>query len=518
MTMTRPQPPAGAVEAASQSPPRAAAVLALARAEARELHLQVPLVVMFALYVGHTGWKMFHDTGGEDAYPVLQEADRATQGATVLVAFAVLACVHRAMLRSRKHGTEQHFAVLVVEPWRRTVAHALSAVPVALATAAVVAVEFGWNALKPGAVGRGSLFELAVGPLTVMLCAALAVLIARILPFSFGVVVFAVGLYTVTTYSPALGAVRGVDWLAPLAPDLGGDPVPSYLLSRSPGWHALYLAGFAASLVCGAALLSGGRTPMLKTVTAIALAATAVGIARQAPDTPSPLRSAREAAATAPAELQECVTRGATTYCAFPEWTGRTADWAAVVDRVRRPAGGAAGGRALTVRQRVDARAGLGSDSGLAPSKTPGEATVGTRWGGNRIPEFAVGVASVLVTGDERAAAELCDARVVTVMWLALNGEPDPRQALRDVRPDDSDSGTAPVLTPTEGLVMTTEQTRIVRTLLDRPRFGVTARVKAHWSELTDRRTPLARVAELLDIPPAKKGSAGAGEERQCAS
>jgi hypothetical protein len=78
---------------------------------------------------------------------------------------------------------------------------------------------------------------------------------------------------------------------------------------------------------------------------------------------------------------------------------------------------------------------------------------------------------------------------------------------------NDSDTGSGIVLTPTDGLMMTAEQTRIVKALLSMPRYGVTARVKAHWSELTSPRTSIERVAELLDVPAAKRNV----EEGSCA-
>lgn len=179
----------------------------------------------------------------------------------------------------------------------------------------------------------------------------------------------------------------------------------------------------------------------------------------------------------------------------------QTADWAEVVQRVQSLAGGAAGGERLTVRQRVDARSGLEGDSALDPSRTPGVVTVGTRWGGNRIPEFAVGVASVLVTGDENAAGEVCDARSVVIMWLALGSESHPLTALRHLRIDDSLVGSGVALAPTDPISMNAAQARVIKELLQKPRYSVIPKVKAHWTELTSPRTTTARVAELLGVP-----------------
>jgi hypothetical protein len=170
------------------------------------------------------------------------------------------------------------------------------------------------------------------------------------------------------------------------------------------------------------------------------------------------------------------------------------------VNRVRSLAGGSAQDQKVVVRQRVEARYGSSGDGALMPLERPHEVTVGTRWGGNRVPEFSAAVAGVLIAGDEKAATSICDGRMVTVMWLALGWESDPVAALRRVRLDDSDTGSALVLQPTSGMYMTDAQTEVLRALLDRPRGEVTARVKDHWAELTEPKVTAARAAQLLGV------------------
>ncbi|MGW1258655.1 hypothetical protein ACWD5Q_26605 [Streptomyces sp. NPDC002513] len=168
----------------------------------------------------------------------------------------------------------------------------------------------------------------------------------------------------------------------------------------------------------------------------------------------------------------------------------------------------------MTIRQRIPVIYDLASDAALEPLHTPGEVTAGTRWGGNRVPEFAVGVASVLVAGDEQAVSGMCDARVVTIVWLALAAQDDPAAAFRDVRLDDGAMDSGVVLSPTDPVSMNVAQTRIVRELLKKPRYDVAARVKAHWAELTSPKTSEARTAELLGVPAAAGGVGdGAGKE-----
>ncbi|MFD5075415.1 ABC transporter permease [Streptomyces sp. NPDC058371] len=492
--------------------PRAAAMLALARFEARELTLHVPVFVFFTLYVAYTCWGLWSGREGMDAFPALQDADRATQDRPMLVGIALFVCANRAALRSRRRGTDRHFDTLVMEPWRRTAAHALSAVPLAAACALVVVFDFTCTALKPGAVGHGSVAELAVGPLGVLLSGVLGVLMARLIPSVFAVPLLALGGFVFAIFvANGTNNARWGRWLWPAVNETRSDPLPADLIGRPAAWHVLYLIGLIGLLVGTAVLVSGGRTRLIKAGTALAVAATVAGIAGQSAGDPAGLADARETASVTPEKVQSCVPHGRSTYCAYPEWTDRTADWAAVVGRVQSLAGGSAGGARLTVRQRVDARHGLSGDAALEPSGTPGQVTVGTRWGGNRVPEFAVAVASVLVAGDERSADEACGARGVTIMWLALGTDADPMATLRQVRLDDSISGSAIAITPTDSVWMTARQTTVVRQLLQQPRYGVTAKVKAHWTELTSPRTTTARAAELLDLP-VPKGEDQCGE------
>ncbi|MFD4524958.1 ABC transporter permease [Streptomyces sp. NPDC058470] len=499
---------------------RAAAVIALARFEARQLFLHIPVFAFLVLYLGFTGWELFNGREGMDEFPVLQDVDRATQSAPQLLGVALLIVVNRTVLRSHRRGTDRHFDVLVMEPWRRTVAHALSVVPYAVITAGVVAFQIVWAGHKPGAVGHPSLAELAVGPLAVLLSGVLGLLLARLVRSSFAAPLFVVGVAILPALlSSGTESPRWQQWLSPVVTETGADPFPSELIGRPAGWHALYLVGLVGVLACAAVLLSGGRSRIVQAATVVALAATAAGVAGQSQGDSAALIAARTKASVSPEKLQTCHEYGRSTYCTFPEWDARAAlDWSPVVDRVQSLAGGAAGGERLTVRQRIDATYGLTSDSALEASTTPGTVTVGTRWGGNRVPEFAVGVASVLVAGSEAAAGEWCtgDARAVTVMWLALGGESDPMTAFRNVRLDDSIEGSAVVLSPTSGISMSAEQTRIVRELLQKPRYSVIPKVKSHWTELTSPETSTARVAELLGVPAASKGSADATEDEPC--
>ncbi|WP_314223818.1 ABC transporter permease [Streptomyces zaehneri] len=488
---------------------RAGAVLALARFETRELLQQIPVLFFFALYVVLIALRLMSKDGMDD-FPVLNTVDRRTQAMPLLFALALLICANAAALRSRKHGTVQQFAVLAMEPWRRTLAHVLSVIPYAGLTALAVAAEYTREALKPGAIGHGSFGELAVGPLSVLLAGITGVLLARLLPFPFVPILFVIAVYVLGILVSGLVDVRQ-EWVGLLDPiqffsPSGGDPVPSDLLGRPAGWHAVYVTGLCAVLACGALLVAGGRTPAVKAATALALAATTAGVIGQLPGDTAALDAARRTASHSPEKVQSCTTDDGSTYCSFPEWSVVRDDWAEVVDRVRSGAGGTAAEARLTVRQRIYTDGGVEADGTLDPSTTPGEVTVGTRWGGNRVPEFAVGVATVLVGGSEDVTTEpMCDARAVTIMWLVLGQDPTPTATFRNVRLDDSTTGSGVVLAPTNGLSLSGPQTTVIRELLDRPRAEMTARVKAHWTELTSARTTTAQAAKLLGVEVPKE-------------
>ncbi|WP_217546266.1 ABC transporter permease [Streptomyces sp. GbtcB6] len=478
-----------------------ASVFALAVFEARQLLLQIPLLVFGLLYLAYVGYGLFGRDEGMDAYPVLHDVDRTTQGGPELFAVALLVCVHRAALLDRRRGLEEQFGVLAMAPARRTLAHALSVVPFAVGMALVVDLQFAWSALRPGAVGHGSLFELAVAPLTVLLAGALGVLLARVLPHPAAPLLILLALGFVTILLPGGSGTHGVHWLWPVVLENGGTPVPGELLGRPAGWHALYLVGLTVLLVCAAMWVAGGRARVLKAATAVALAAAVAGAAGQAPGDSAGLQAARKAEADHPARYQTCVERAGSRYCAYPDWKGWTVDWAGVVHRVQAEAGGDAAMTRLTVRQRIQEIIDLTADATLPTSSTPGTVTVGTQWGGNRVPEFAVGVARVLVAGSEHASLDMCDARVVTTMWLALATDPTPTDTFRHLRIDDSLSGPAAVLTSDGGsMSVSAQQTEVVRELFREPHDTVAARVKAHWQELVSPHTTTAEAARLLGV------------------
>ncbi|MET8983293.1 ABC transporter permease [Streptomyces sp. NPDC004539] len=490
-------PPATAAQPRAAGPRRFASVVALARFEARELALQIPVAAVTVLWIVLTVLRLTREEGMDD-FPVLFMADRDTQDFPQLLALAVLISVNTGVLRGHRDKTVEQFSMLPLEPWRRTLGHVLSIVPFALFTAVAVGVDFAFSALKPGAVGSGSVGELLVGPLTVMFAGIIGILLAGLWPLTLVPVMLAVVAYLTLVGSVALTGDWS-QWFSPVVGDTGGGiPNPSNLLGRPAGWHALYLAALCVLLACVALLVKGGRTTALKAAAVLALAVTVAAAFGQRPVDGTALAEARRTVSEHPEKVQSCEERGGSTYCSFPEWNGQRARWAQVVDRVRAASGSTA---PLTVRQRIDVTGGIERDAALEPQTGAGQVTIGTRWGGNHVPEFAVGVASVLVAGTEGAASEnLCGARGVTVMWLTLAGDPTPEDTFKALRIDDSNVGSGIVRAPTDSFGLTARQTDVVNSVLDRPAAEVTAAVKAHWSELTSPRTTTADAARLLGV------------------
>ncbi|MEV0483919.1 ABC transporter permease [Streptomyces sp. NPDC050508] len=483
------------------------AIFALARFESRKLLLRIPVLFMLAAYVA---WIVWRTKGAWYGYPALQDVDRETQTGPLLVGFAVLLCVNQAVLRSQRNDTERLFGVLVLEPWRRTVAHALSILPVTGLVALGVAAQFGWQAVKSTAVGNGSVGELLVGPLCVLLCGGVGLLMARLVPKAFAIPVAAVLFLVFSLLAPVSFGGDGASRWMPIITEASTKTLPSDLIGRPAASHSLYLAGLALALALLAVLISKGRT---KTATAAlagslagAIALGVVGGIGQSAGVSSEMVAARTVATLNPQKDQTCVRHGSSTYCAFPEWVPRTTTWAEVTDHVQSLAGGTAQTRKLLVQQRVEARYGMEADGAIEPSSTPNQVTVRTMWGGPRTPEFSAAVASVLVLGNEKAGGDVCDGRMVTIMWLALGWTSDPVTELRAVRLDDTVTGSASVLSPTNGMMMTAGQTSVVRELFVAGQSAVTPKVKAHWAELTSPKVTTAKVAELLGV----KAPAGA--------
>ncbi|MFE7836062.1 ABC transporter permease [Streptomyces sp. NPDC057474] len=486
------------------------AVLALARVEARRLLLHPLVLVALVAYLTLVLWP---SSESEDAYPVLQDIDRETQTGQLLLGLAVMVAVNLAVLRSHRRGTDAYLGVLVLPPWRRTVAHLLSVLPAVLVGALIVVGQFTAAALKPGAVGHGSVSELATGPLLVLLPAAVGVLLGRVARSAFVAPLAVVAFLAVTMVFVADS--QSAAWLRGMAPvlfDEGARPMPSELLGRPAAWHALYLLALAALVAAGAVLLSGGRTRAVRATTLGALGAVVTAVVLQGMAPSDAVREAREVATRDPAAVQSCERRGATTYCAFPEFTPWIDEWARVTDKVRSLAGDPETTRALTVRQKVAALDGPSGNTEISPA-APGELTATTAWGGERELEFAASVARGLVVGHERYGGAHCDARGVLMVWLAVRATRD-GQAMFD-RTGDNFNSPGVIQAPVTAIALRGRELAVVQKLFAEPQGEVDRRVEASWAELSASGTTTDRAATLLGVTaPAETAD---DREYQCA-
>ncbi|MDX2602376.1 ABC transporter permease [Streptomyces caniscabiei] len=486
------------------------AMLALARVEARRLLLNPLVLIALVAYLTLVLWP-----GGEpeDAYPVLQDFDRETQLGQLVLGLAVMVAVNLAVLRSHRRGTDATFTVLVLPPWRRTVAHVLSALPTVLVGALIVAGQFTAAALKPGAVGHGSVSELLTGPLLILLPATVGVLLGRVARSAFAAPLAVIAFLAVSMVFVADS--RSPAWLRGMAPvlfDEGSRPLPSDLLGRPAAAHALYLLALAVLVAAGAVLLSGGRTRAVRATALGALGVVVTAVVLQGTAPSDAVREARVVATRDPAKVQDCERRGTTTYCAFPEFTPWTDEWARVTDRVRALAGAPDASRALTVRQRVAA---LDGPSGTreTPPAAPGELTATTAWGGERELEFAASVARGLVVGHERYEGVYCDARGVLMVWLAVSATRDGEAMFESTGDNYNTPGV--IQAPATAVALRGRELAVVRALFDQPGGEVERKVKASWAELSASGTTTDRAAALLGVTaPAETAD---DREYQCA-
>ncbi|MBE1602281.1 MULTISPECIES: hypothetical protein [Streptomyces] len=486
------------------------ALLALARVEARRLLLHPLVLIAVAVYVTLL---LGSSDESEDTFPVLQDIDRETQIGQLLLGLAVMVAVNLAVLRSHRRGTEPYFGALVLPSWRRTVAHLLSVLPTVLVGALIVAGQFTAAALKPGAVGHGSVSELATGPLLVLLPGALGVLLGRVVRSAFVAPLAVVAVLAVTMVFVAdAGSSAWLRGLAPVLFDEGARPLPSDLVGRPAAWHALYLLALAVLVAAGAVLLSGGRTRAVRATALMALGAVVTTVVLQGTAPTDAVRAARETATRTPATVQDCERRGTTTYCAFPEFTPWIDEWARVTDEVRSLAGAPGATRALTVRQRVAALDGPSGQRDLSPA-APGEATASTAWGGERELEFAASVARGLVVDQERYEGVYCDARGVLMVWLAVRATRDGEAMFERLGQGPYSPGV--IQAPVAAVVLRGRELAVLQAVLDEPAQEVDRRVKAAWAELSAPGTSTDRAAALLGVTaPAETAD---DREYQCA-
>ena len=499
---------------------RAQALLALGLFETRKMLTHPIVLAAVVLYV--VPWIYGTVTGSASyVYPVLQDADRATQfGAMVLLGSAALLTANMAVLRPARYRTATQVDVLLVPAWERAAAVLLAVSALGGLTALLAAARAVMLVTAPGAAGSLNLYEVATGPVVVILMGAGGVLTGVVIrstsaaPFVL-VLVVAATLATVRIASPSR-------WLLPVVVEPPGAlPMPAGLLVRPAGAHLLYLTAVIA-LLAGVVLIRAGNRAIGAILALAAAAVGAVAVPGQLRSTDASTIAAQQTATVSPAAMQKCQRIGTMTYCFFAGFEPWVEDWNTVVTAVvrRTPEH-----PAISVRQRVFIY-GRPAGNGLVPQAplaawaqddqragTPGSLTAGTSWGqGEPELELAAEVAHRIVTGTQQQSGimPVCGSQAVLTLWLAGQSSPRALEALK--RAAGNGSG-AVVLTPASfgtGLAMQHRDALVALDVLGRSVASSAATVQQHWQELTAARTTTEQAAKILGytatVAPAAEG------------
>ncbi|MCM2388919.1 hypothetical protein [Streptomyces albipurpureus] len=457
-------------------------------------------------------------TGHRGRYPVLQDEDRYTQMPLFLLAAGALIAAHLTATRTHRHGAEPLCEVLTLPLWRRSLAHFFAVLPLAGVAAVLTTTRITYYALAPTAVGSPSLIELVTGPIVVLLAGCTGVALARFTPAAVAGP-FAALLIGALVLCSALG-IRGMKWLGPLGVENEfAAPLPTGLMDRPALIHLGYLIALTGVLVLLTLIRSGLRTIATRSCLLL-VAASAILIGTLQYQSPSAsLLDRRADAERHPGDQQRCRTAGPVTFCAFPDFLGRTADWEQVTGGIlnKVPLSRQAG--PYGVRQRLFF---AGDSDGIASNpplkewaqddsrhNTPGAVTVGTRWGKDEISasavlsfavRFADRVAVDSIPKSQPQSLTLCHARAVTVLWLAAQATPETADALRSLSRRSIGGITLPTLNSSDSVSVNGPEVQIVLDLLDRPAKEIADRLNASWSQLTDQRTNTTQAARLLGV------------------
>jgi hypothetical protein len=494
----------------------ARAVLALARIESVRL-LRHPITLaatLFLVAIWVSGWF----TNEANHYPVLQDADRDSQlGTMLLLGGAALIAGNLAVLRVHRNGTTALSDVLVLPMPPRTAAHLLAVLPLGLLAAVLTTIRIAVLAVAPAA-GRPNPFELATGPVIVLLLGAIGVLLGRLTISAVVAPLTLLGVLALLVVIPLLSSGGPARWFQPVVPEAEAAfvmPAPVHLMARPAGPHLAYLAGLTALVAVAALARSGARSVRVRVVAAAALAVTvAGGIAQTASPSPSVTR-ARTAAMQHPSHEQTCRQLGQVTYCAFPDFVAWVPGWDTEIRGVLRRVPAVLAQRPLAVRQRIIV---LRNNAVADPSDewraddlaagTPDAVSVGTRWGDSRSSAtLAALVAYRLVTGGRPGQnPAVCGARGVLIGWLAGQASPGSETGLHLLAADQNRNHNFGVffreIGSESGVFLPDRELTLASALLDRSAEEVGARVLRSWDELVEERTSTERAAEILGMPP----------------
>jgi hypothetical protein len=494
---------------------RRRAVAAMARFEALRL-IRHPVVVI-ALLLASAAWFYSTFTGGDASrYPVLQDADRTSQLWLLFMGVAVMLAANSAAVRADRHGSAEHLDVLTTPAWCRTAALLLAVVPAALLGAVLAGGQLAFLATRPAAAGRVNVWEVATGPVVVLLLGVLGVLLGRV-SRSLVVAPLAIpALYASLLFAALSPSGSKWKWLMPVVQEEGNWPLPSAVMGRPAGWHVLFLIGVTVALAVAALARSGARITMTAPIALGAAGVIIVGAVLQA-GTPPSVAAAQEEATEHPSAMQQCQRYGPTTYCAFPDFLVRIRDWNPIVRAVRGLVPPQLADKPLTVRQHVYAIGGISgtseivmdSDAWAADDRragTPGAISIGTQWGGNG-PRFSLAqsIAYALVTGQSMKPSTfvVCAPRAVVAVWLAANATPQTHAGFREQ--ENALDGNAFIDLAAGSISLPPQLHRILTELLARPRGEIATRIQRSWAELVAPATSPERLAALLGVTAPRK-------------
>lgn len=533
--IVQPRPATSLAPDSTGRPNPALVAASLARIEARQL-LRSPLLWSGFLFSGlmvfqETSWHDvvdLHNAGGGVFYALLPAA-------TTLLA------TNRAVLRSKRDGTEELFAATATSPRLRTGGLLLAlVVPLALAivlASAWVTILFTFRET----FGRPVLADVLRGPVLVVGAGALGVMLGRWVRSSLvgPVACVAIAASILTLQGPSF-TTSSLAWLS-LYPAEAAIPVVELVMPRPHGWHLVYLIGLVGLASLGALLREGLDRPM---VAASVLTLVAVGVAAFAQTRPLTAAdwAARDALISDPAGHQVCQDRGRATYCHFPRYGPLVDWWAQPVEGVTARLPDDAG--PVLVRQHI--RPGdypwLAHDNrtrllrvlpSLPGASTPlpdGAAVVNSFWETNGPDELAlawdVASASVGLPRVPLVPRRPCDAagqgRAAVALWLTGQATPLTRQTLEEVLDHNVWLRGGTRLVPLRhdnfpgGAAIGKTDASLAVAMLERPPEQIADLLASHWSQITDPSFDAAALAALLgpdwEAPPTPRPTSTLGE------
>lgn len=444
----------------------------------------------------------------------------------LLLAAVVLVVSHRAVTRSRRHGSEEMLTATPAPPRARTAGHLL-AVLAPTALAAVVAVWLGWDHSARGTtLGDVVPAELAVGPVLVAGAGCLGVLLARLWPQAFTPYVACVAIAAVElgVNTPRLVG-SGARWLA-----FWVEGSLWWALPRQSTAHLLYLLGLVAMASLGA-LLRHGLTRRLVALAVVAIVVTTGAAGAQMRQPESVWRRANAMFAD-PSSVQTCAERDGVRYCAFEISTDLVDHFEEMVGGVRAVLPASAWPENLAVTQRVTAldfqyvgdshrwlphlpdmpreRIRQPDDGEIHPAVEFGWSIAQETGFGVQVAASAIGLPIVPDPDDGSVCRAAGQARAVVALWAGAHATDDADDGLEwlverseeQVRSTGGEKAEA-VFAIAEvdvygGFAVSLADARLALRLLDR--VDVAARIAERWDVLTHPATTSAQLADALEV------------------